>query len=263
MRTLISATLFLIVLGIVPMAFAAPAVTPAYDDYDAIEKGGVSNYSAAEEINDPLEPFNRAVFGFNKYLDFLLIRPVTSAYTTVFPQFIQTGVTSFLTNLGEPVVMLNTALQGDWEGFNTTFKRFAFNTTWGIGGLYDFAGNRGVRPIQADFGQTLGKWGLDHGFYLVLPLFGSSSLRDGTGRVVDTVTDPYNIYFTLNDPEWPLYARAGLAVVDARARFGEDYDNIMKNATDPYTTFRSIYVQRRAYMVQHKNLAPYIAQDKK
>lgn len=208
-------------------------------------------------INDPIEPFNRAVFQFNRAVDFLILKPVTSAYTFIFPQFVQNAVTSFLTNLGTPIVMLNTALQGDWTGFETSLHRLVINTTLGMGGLNDVASDLHIRPVKADFGQTLGKWGVGHGFYLVLPIIGPSSLRDGGGRVVDAYADPYNIAFMDSETEWPIYARAGLTVIDARARYGEDYDQIMHNAVDPYVTFRSIYAQNRAYMVQDHSVDAY------
>ncbi|MDB5478052.1 MAG: hypothetical protein JWM96_547 [Alphaproteobacteria bacterium] len=212
-------------------------------------------------INDPIEPFNRAVFGFNRFVDYIVINPVTKAYTFVTPTFVQHGVTSFLSNLGQPIVLLNTALQGDWQGFSHTMRRFVMNSTFGVAGLYDLASQRRMPLVDADFGQTLGKWGVGHGFFLMLPILGPSSGRDATGRVVDTLADPYNIAFTASDTEWPIYARAGLTVVDARARYGDEIDRINKTAVDPYVTFRSIYSQRRAYMVQDRSANPYGKQD--
>jgi phospholipid-binding lipoprotein MlaA len=201
-------------------------------------------------IADPIEPFNRAVFGFNRFVDFLVIKPVTKVYTTVVPDFAQHSVTSFLSNLSAPIVMLNTALQGNWGGFETTLHRFVINSTLGVLGLVDVASDLGIQKVDADFGQTLGKWGVGQGFYLVLPIVGPSSARDGTGRLVDTVADPYNIAFEESNTEWPIWARFGAEVVDARARYGKEYDRTMKNAVDPYVTFRSIYAQHRKYVVE-------------
>lgn len=208
-------------------------------------------------IYDPIEPFNRAVFQFNRFVDFILLKPVATIYTTITPDFAQRGVTNFLSNLSEPVTLLNTALQGDWDGFGTTFKRLYINTVYGLGGLFDVGQTMGFQKVNADFGQTMGKWGAGHGFYLVLPVIGPSSLRDGSGRVVDAFTDPYNIVFMDSETEWPIYARAGMVAVDARARFGDEFDRTMKTAVDPYVTFRSIYAQRRAYVVQDKSVDAY------
>lgn len=204
-------------------------------------------------INDPIEPFNRAVFQFNYFVDSVLLKPVTTVYKAVLPQFAEDGVSNFLSNLLTPVKLLNEILQGDWYGADITVRRFFVNSTLGLGGLIDVASYHGLTPAeQADFGQTLGKWGAGHGFYLVLPIIGPSSGRDAVGRVGDIVADPINWALWNSDHEWLLWTRAGLTVIDTRARYGSTYDDIMKNATDPYVTFRSIYSQRRAYLVQDR-----------
>lgn len=248
MRSLLVAALFLGLLA--PAAHAAPNADVSAKNAPVV---------TVSPINDPIEPFNRAVFQFNRFVDFIVLKPITTVYTTIFPQFVQDSVTSFLRNLGTPVVMLNTALQGDWNGFETSLHRLVINTTLGVGGLVDVASDLNLQPVSADFGQTLGKWGVGHGFYVVLPIIGPSSLRDGGGRVVDAFADPYNLAFMNSDNEWPIWARAGLSVLDARARYGADYDRTMRNAVDPYVTFRSIYSQNRAYMVQDKGVDAYAA----
>lgn len=210
-----------------------------------------NNMVEVSPIYDPLEPFNRAVFQFNHFVDFLVIKPVTKVYTFVVPTFAQHSVTNFLSNLGTPIDMLNTALQGNWKGFESDLHRFVINSTLGVLGLVDVASDLGVQKVDADFGQTLGKWGVGQGFYLVLPIIGPSSARDGTGRAVDTVADPYNIAFEESGTEWPIWARAGATIVDTRARYGDEYDRTMKTAVDPYVTFRSIYAQHRKYVVEN------------
>jgi phospholipid-binding lipoprotein MlaA len=211
-------------------------------------------------IYDPLEPFNRAVFQFNTYVDFMILKPVTWLYKSALPEFMQNSVSSFLNNLASPVYMLNHLLQGNFRGFEATLHRFVINSTLGIGGLIDVASYHGLpNKDAADFGQTLGVWGMGHGAYLVLPIVGPSSLRDGTGRVVDTVADPFNQIWMDSETEWPIYTRAGLTIIDKRAKYGEQYDKVMGTAVDPYVTFRSIYSQRRAYMVQDKSTDAYDA----
>lgn len=229
-------------------AFAVPK--------DSVSKGKPLAVEVSP-IYDPIEPFNRAVFQFNRFVDFLILKPVTKVYTTVTPEFAQHGVTNFLGNLGEPINMLNNLLQGNWGGLETSFKRLYVNTVFGGLGLVDVADNMGFHKAKADFGQTLGKWGAGHGMYLVLPIMGPSSVRDGAGNVVDAFADPYNIMFMDAETEWPIYARMGLTAIDLRARYGDEYDRTMKTAVDPYVTFRSIYAQRRAYLVQDKDTDAY------
>jgi phospholipid-binding lipoprotein MlaA len=214
-------------------------------------------------IPDPLEPFNRAVFNFNRFVDFIVIKPVTTVYKAVLPRFVRNSVTAFLGNLGSPVILMNELLQGDWRGFEYTLHRFVINSTLGIGGLIDVASYHGLPNTDyADFGQTLGVWGMDHGFYLVLPIIGPSSARDGVGRAVDVVADPFNQIWADSETEWPIYTRAALTVIDKRARYGDKYEEILRSAVDPYVTFRSIYAQRRAYVVQDKGIDPYSAAEK-
>lgn len=252
MRTFFS-RLLLVAFLVAPATLSFAAVEPV-----PANRAVTPDYQA--NINDPIEPFNRAVFQFNRGIDFLVIKPVTTVYTTIIPQFIRNGVSNFLVNLGTPVVMFNSLLQGDWTGFETSLHRLVINTTLGMGGVNDVAKHLNIQPVHADFGQTLGKWGLGQGFYVVLPIIGPSSLRDGTGRVVDGFAlDPYNVVFMDSGTEWPIYARAGLTVLDTRARYGKEYDDIMRNAVDPYVTFRSMYAQRRNYVVQGKNAKGYDA----
>jgi phospholipid-binding lipoprotein MlaA len=149
--------------------------------------------------------------------------------------------------------MMNSLLQGDFANFELTLHRFIVNSTLGMGGVNDVAAAIKLPAgTKSDFGQTLGSWGADHGFYLVIPIIGSSSFRDGTGRIVDTVADPFNIVWHDSETEWPIYTRAGVSAVDARSKAGGAYDDVMNSAVDPYVTFRSIYVQQRAYMVQNQ-----------
>lgn len=211
-------------------------------------------------ISDPIEPFNRAVFQFNKFVDMAVLKPATSVYDFILPGFVRHGVSNFLSNLNAPIVMMNSLLQADFANFELTLRRFVVNSTLGLGGVNDVATSLKMpMNVKSDFGQTLGVWGAGHGFYLVLPIIGPSSARDGTGRAVDTVSDPFNIVWHDSETEWPIYTRAGLAVIDSRSRNGAAYDDVMKTSVDPYVTFRSIYAQNRAYMVQNRSSDSYEA----
>lgn len=206
---------------------------------------------AAQPVCDPLETVNRGIFQFNRGVDIVLVRPVTTAYRTVVPEFGRDRVSNFLDNLGEPVTVVNSILQGDPERAFTSFWRFILNSTFGAAGLFDFAGHHGLKEREEDFGQTLGVYGVGSCPYLVLPLLGPSNLRDLVGRVADNFTDPYN---SLVESEWRI-ARAGVTVIDARSRNYELIDELMDSSIDPYASFRSLYQQRRAAQITN-NPAP-------
>lgn len=161
---------------------------------------GDTNYYTSPPSGDPLEPFNRAVFQFNHYTDMLVVKPITQVYVNLLPDFLRQGVHNFLTNLNTPVVLANELLQWDWHGIDVVTKRFAINSTVGMAGLFDAADYHGIEALPAeDFGQTLGKWGIGQGPYIVLPLLGPSNLRDATGFVVDMFLDPVNWWGWDND----------------------------------------------------------------
>ena len=212
---------------------------------------GDTAYYASPTDGDPLEPFNRAVFQFNRYTDMLVIKPITQVYVNILPEFVRVGIHNFLTNLNTPVVLANELLQWDLNGANIVTQRFLINSTVGMGGLFDAAAHHGIdRPAAEDFGQTLGKWGIGQGPYIVLPLLGPSNLRDATGFVVDIFLDPVNWWGWNNDEEGVLYARTALRVVDARAGLLGPYDDLLEQSIDPYTTVKSAYIQNRAELIR-------------
>ncbi|PZP54501.1 MAG: vacJ like lipofamily protein, partial [Micavibrio aeruginosavorus] len=177
------------------------------------------------EIKDPLEGVNRGIFKFNDAVDTAVIRPVAKGYRTAVPQPARTGVRNFLQNLKTPQNLANDLLQGDIDGAGKTTTRFAANTLFGLGGIFDVAGKEGVAYQDEDFGQTLGVWGVGNSPYLVLPLMGSSSVRDTTGMVVDTYTDPVRLYLTNTDNEAWWYARMGVATIDRREQLLDVLDD--------------------------------------
>lgn len=201
---------------------------------------------------DPLEPFNRSVFAFNKYFDLIILRPLAQGYGYL-PSFVRTGVHNFLMNLGAPVSLLNELLQGDFAGADIVTRRFVMNTLLGWGGFVDAAEMHGVGPIpREDFGQTLAVWGVGPGPYLVLPIIGPSNLRDLTGRVVDVVTDPWNLWANSQDANWIPITRAVITAIDTRSILMGPYDDIMNNSVDPYSTFRGMYTQNRTYAIRDR-----------
>jgi phospholipid-binding lipoprotein MlaA len=145
----------------------------------------VDDVDAPLEIHDPWEGFNRTVFRFNSYADRWVLNPAVSVYRFVFPGFVRKGVSNFFTNLDNIQTVVNEIFQLHPGSAVQTTGRFIVNTTIGVAGLWDPATPIGIPQHYEDFGQTLGRWGVGTGPYLVLPLFGPSFARDATGKVVD------------------------------------------------------------------------------
>ncbi|MBT4086349.1 MAG: VacJ family lipoprotein [Alphaproteobacteria bacterium] len=193
-------------------------------------------------LNDPGESINRSIFEFNRGVDTLFLRPVSEMYRATLPQTGQDMVRNFLNNLKTPVVLANDLLQGEGERAGETFGRFVFNTTVGVGGLFDVAG---IEHHSEDFGQTLATWGAPEGPYMVLPLIGPSPVRDTVGLVADYYIDPVARYFNNVDRGHANWVRAGFRAIDTRSRNIETLDDIERSAIDYYATIRSLYRQRR------------------
>jgi len=224
-----------ILLGVMVTACAS---VPSSNDPEA-----VAEYN---EINDPLEPFNRAMFELNRGLDTLLLRPAATLYRGFVPPPIQDIVSNFLNNLKAPVVLLNDVLQGETDRAMNTLSRFAINTTVGVLGFGDPATDMGYPSHKEDFGQTLATWGVDGGPYLVLPILGPSNPRDTVGKVVDTLTDPVWHYAQNTDKEYIPNERFVAEAIDFRARNMDAIDDMERTSLDYYAAVRSLYRQVRA-----------------
>lgn len=214
-------------------------------------------YREYEELNDPLEPFNRAMFFVNRALDTWFLQPFSEFYRGLVPPPIQRGVTNFLRNLRSPVILANNLLQGEPEEAGNTLTRMLVNTTLGVGGLDDPAKDFGYPFHDEDFGQTLAVWGVGDGPFLMLPLLGPSNPRDASGLAVDSfLIDPIGLMTTLGNEELQpyQYARFGLTVVDARAR-NTDAINEINRSLDPYAAMRSFYRQYRAAEIRKRGAA--------
>ncbi len=199
-----------------------------------------------ETQQDPLEPLNRAVFGFNRVVDGVLVRPAGELYGLL-PSRLRAGVGNVLDNLREPVVFVNELLQGQRERAGIAFARFFVNTTLGIGGLFDVASSLGLERREEDFGQTLAVWGVPEGPYLVLPLIGPSSPRDLAGSLVDSLLfDPFN---HLAPRPWRL-GRSLLAGLAESRRLRPLLEELERGSLDFYAAVRSSYRQRRARMIR-------------
>ena len=151
-----------------------------------------------DEIYDPLEGLNRAVFNFNNVADKVVLEPVAKGYKKL-PSPVQSGVSNFINNLKLPLAALNQLLQGQGQNAAESTGRFLVNSTVGVFGLIDVADDMGLHQKEEDFGQTLATWGVGDGFYIVLPLFGPSNLRDTSGMIMTMMTDPVNAYATTQE----------------------------------------------------------------
>jgi phospholipid-binding lipoprotein MlaA len=209
---------------------------------------------AAQQVSDPIEPVNRAIFRFNDAVDRAVLEPVARGYRYVAPEPVRRSVRNFLSNLRAPVTLANDLLQGERDRAGTTLARFMINTTLGVGGLFDAASVFGHQPHDEDFGQTLGRWGVGDGPYLVLPLLGPSNLRDTGGRVGDYFFDPLNQCCIGDDA---ALARFGSSALSEREQALEVVDDLRRNTLDVYATVRSAYAQRRA--AQIRNGAPPVS----
>lgn len=202
-----------------------------------------------EQINDPMEGMNRGVFAFNEAVDKAVLEPVARGYRYVTPKPVRQSVRNFLRNLKSPLVMGNELLQGDLEGFANASGRLFINTILGVGGLFDVADMGGIPYEPEDFGQTLAVWGVGNGPYIIIPLLGPSTLRDGTGMLVDSFADPVRIYLFNTDREWLHYTRVGVGVIDQREEMLDIVDDLRRNSFDYYAALRSAYYQRRQALV--------------
>lgn len=196
---------------------------------------------------DPLEGFNRAVWAVNRGADKVVVKPVTQVYRAVAPKPARDGVRNFFANVSEPFSFINNVLQGKVDRAVRNLGRFLVNTTAGIGGLFDQASRVGIRTADEDFGQTLAAWGANGGPYLVLPLLGPSTLRDGVGLGVAQLADPYRV--CLRECDLPKGVPTGLTalqIISIRDGLIETgADSFLESSLDPYAAARSAFLQRR------------------
>lgn len=196
-------------------------------------------------ISDPLEVPNRFVFAVNEAADILLIRPVAEVYVGVVPDPVRQVVHNFIQNLMAPIYIANNLLQGNFEGAQVATGRFMTNTILGIGGLADVAAEAGLPEKPADFGQTLGVWGVGTGPYLVLPLLGPSNVRDAVGYGVDSFGDPFRIWTNAVGQDGVQLGRSVTSGIDRRSQLLREIDDLRRNSIDFYATVRSLYAQQR------------------
>lgn len=199
--------------------------------------------------SDPLEPLNRAMFGFNDTVDDAVVRPVAKAYRAALPGIVRTGISNFFSNLEDVWISVNDVLQGKVQQGFEDFGRFLLNSTFGIAGIFDIASEAGLLKNSEDFGQTLGSWGIGTGAYLVLPILGPSTVRDGFGLLLDTQTD---LVFRIDGVRVhnSLYLTRAIGT---RANLLDASSVIETAALDKYAFVREAWLQRRRNLVYDGN----------
>lgn len=210
-----------------------------YEDMGEIEE--------EQDISDPFEPVNRVFFQFNDRLYFWGVKPLCKAYNKVMPERARRGIKSFFSYVNTPVRAANCILQGKFKGFVREVARFIINTTAGCLGFRDAAfEDYHIEKNQEDFGQTLGFYGIGFGPYLVIPLIGPSSIRDGVGRFADAFAYVPNYYMDF----WASSGRSAFEVVNEVSLELGEYESFKETAIDPYVSIRQAYYQYRKKQVE-------------
>ncbi|QPK63458.1 VacJ family lipoprotein [Methylomonas sp. LL1] len=215
----------------------ALSVTGCATTEPATSGAGFSAVSASPV--DPYEGFNRSMYGFNMGLDKYLLKPVADSYKFITPNFMQSGVTNFFNNLKGINVVLNDILQGKFEQSASDLGRFTTNSTIGLFGLFDVASELGLQQNVEDFGQTLAVWGVGQGAYLVLPILGPTTVRDGGGVILDKAANPGTY----------VPGTGVLEGISDRANAEGALNFIDEAALDPYVFTRESFLQYRNNLI--------------
>ncbi|NQV48581.1 MAG: VacJ family lipoprotein [Rhodospirillaceae bacterium] len=225
-RSIKPITMAALLLSFVSMPVFAGSDTPATD-------------GAPQEVDDPFESINRVTSGFNRFFRKAVADPLVSGYEAVTPEPVQKAISSIASNLTEPVTAVSSLLQGDTDNAGRATSRFIMNTTLGIAGMNDAAGEMGMEQRREDLGQAAGAQGVGGGAHIVLPFFGPSNTRDAAGDILTSVVNPF--YLATSS------ANAATGYADNR----EEIDSLTGNAIDPYIVERDAYEQNRLYQVNN------------
>ena len=213
-----------------------------------------SNVSNDFNPEDPYEESNRKVFEFNNKLDQIFLKPLTDFYDEATPEFAQTSITNFFANLDDIRISLNNLLQGNVVESMSDLTRFFINSIFGLGGFFDLASEMGLEKNSEDFGQTLGKWGVKPGPYLMLPFLGPSTTRDAFTFIGDTALAPA---LSLDDNG----ARLGLISLDLINTYSAFTGIADIESKDQYAFLRDAYLDRRKFEVNDGLSEEELSQD--
>lgn len=217
------------------------------DEYEVFDDEGLEEQDSFV-VSDPLEPLNRTFFEFNDFLYEWVLKPVTDGYIWAVPRELRECAGNFFFNLAAPVRLLNALLQGDFQKSGIVFERFIINSTLGVYGLVDIANIEfDIEPTQADFGQTLGKWGTGSGIYICWPLIGPSTVRDSFGVVVDAYTHPIPYFHDNRVLDVAYYTSNRINTLSLNPDL---YEDLKRYSLDPYIASRQAYFEYRKALIE-------------
>lgn len=228
---------------------SAMAANPQSPDKGAIRQveGAVSLEKEQIEEYDPWEPYNEKMFSFNHdVVDRYVLKPVATAWDKVLPDEVQQGFSNAYDNVTMPRRFVNNALQGKFKKASDEAFRFLFNSIFGIAGFIDVAKAAGLEKSEADTGQTLGKWGVGPGPYLVLPFLPPLTARDAVGLAADVAMNP----LSFAAPLAASFGKAGGEAVNTRSENLELYESVEESTVDLYSAVRNAYLQRRQQAIE-------------
>lgn len=204
--------------------------------------------------DDPYESFNRKMYAFNDFADRVAIRPAAAGYRKITNDTARRLISNFFANVESPITIVNDLLQANPKEAFTTTSRLAINTTIGVLGLFDPASEMGIDAHETDFGVTLAKWGVPEGPYIVLPLLGSTTLRDSAAFPVDTfLLDPLSWYANSHDMRFDAQYLPTIVYLVTLRSAAIDAEGLLEGVYDPYVFYRDAYRQRRLYKIYRGN----------
>lgn len=234
---------------VMAVAGCATAPAPGIGVATVANTGAVPTAARAATKGDPWEAFNRKIFAFNEAIDDVLLQPVAKAYRDVVPELVRMGIGNAIGNVGDVWSAANQLAQGKGQAGLEMSMRFLTNSFFGIGGVFDVASDLGIERQSEDLGQTLGRWGVGAGPYIVLPLLGPSSLRETLALPVDRKASLSNLAFEGGTS----YAVTALEVVHTRAGLLASGELLNQIALDRYSFVRDAYLARRRSLVHDGN----------
>jgi phospholipid-binding lipoprotein MlaA len=203
----------------------------------------MNNSLVIAEINHDYEKTNRTIHNFNDAIDQNFLKPTSKVYG-VLPDFVEIGISNAISNINEPSNIFNYLSQGNIPSGVYSLSRFLVNSTIGLVGFFDVAGNIGLEKNATDFGKTLEKWGVEEGQFLVVPFLGPRTSRHLFGTIVDIGLNP--IRYALKDEDTIVsFSPSIVYALSERSRNGDTIDNLRETSIDYYSTLRSIYLQSR------------------
>jgi len=211
----------------------------------------------AKSTEECFEGTSRAIFKFNMALDDIVFEPLAKGYNKL-PSPIKTGTSNFTSNIGTLLSMPNNVLQGNFKQLGHSIGSFALNSTVGVFGILNPAEKIGLKPNKEDVGQTLGSYGIGPGCYFVIPVLGSTTVRDTFGMLADTFVDPF-AHITIREKELlsssgnslDFYSVKATTAIDFRADNDKNFESLEKNSIDLYSSIKSIYLQDRENKIKN------------